>query len=127
MHFLVLSFKQSLQNELVGQLYKYDATLVHSACFVIAAPPFLQLSMCYDTRLCLHKLMPNSPHDVCTRGFMTLTRAVPCTVFYREQVMADLMRETEDVASKRRAFREMRELLRSALDIVNEVRIVLAT
>jgi hypothetical protein len=47
--------------------------------------------------------------------------------FNREQVMADLMRETEDVASKRRAFREMRELLRSALDIVNEVRIVLAT
>ena len=40
----------------------------------------------------------------------------------REQVMADLMRETEDVASKRRAFREMRDLLRSALDIVNEVR-----
>lgn len=36
--------------------------------------------------------------------------------------MADLMRETEDVASKRRAFREMRDLLRSALDIVNEVR-----
>ncbi len=41
---------------------------------------------------------------------------------YREQVMADLMRETEDVASKRKAFREMRDLLRSALDIVNEVR-----
>jgi hypothetical protein len=37
--------------------------------------------------------------------------------------MADLMRETEDVASKRKAFREMRDLLRSALDIVNEVRL----
>lgn len=39
----------------------------------------------------------------------------------REQVMADLMRETEDVASKRKAYREMRDLLKSALDIVNEV------
>lgn len=36
--------------------------------------------------------------------------------------MADLMRETEDVASKRRAFKEMHALLRQALDIVNEVR-----
>lgn len=36
--------------------------------------------------------------------------------------MADLMKETEDVASKRKAYREMRDLLKSALDIVNEVR-----
>ena len=35
--------------------------------------------------------------------------------------MADLMKETEDVASKRKAYREMRDLLKSALDIVNEV------
>lgn len=27
MHFLVLHFKQSLQNELVGQLYKYASLL----------------------------------------------------------------------------------------------------
>jgi len=40
---------------------------------------------------------------------------------HREQVMADLMKETEDVASKRKAYREMRDLLKSALDIVNEV------
>jgi hypothetical protein len=35
--------------------------------------------------------------------------------------MAELMKETEDVASKRKAYREMRDLLRSALEIVNEV------
>lgn len=39
-----------------------------------------------------------------------------------EHVIGDLMRETEDIASKRKAFREMRDLLRTALDIVNEVR-----
>ena len=37
--------------------------------------------------------------------------------------MAELMRETEDIASKRKAYREMRDLLRSALEIVNEVRL----
>jgi hypothetical protein len=62
MHFLVLSFKQSLQNELVGQLYKYDATLVHSAYFVIAAPPFCncQCAMtlgCACINLCLTRHM----------------------------------------------------------------------
>lgn len=40
----------------------------------------------------------------------------------REQVMKDLMRETEEVASKRKAFREMRDLLHRASEIVNEVR-----
>ncbi|KAJ1432693.1 dynamin-2 [Ochromonadaceae sp. CCMP2298] len=61
MRFLVLSFKESLQNELVAQLY-------------------------------------------------------------REEVMSELMRETEDVAGKRRAYKEMRDLLHSALEIVHEVR-----
>jgi len=61
MRFLVLTFKEGLQNELVSQLYK-------------------------------------------------------------EQVMADLMRETDDIASKRKAYREMRDLLQSAMEIVHEVR-----
>ena len=61
MHFLVNSFKQSLQNELVAHLYK-------------------------------------------------------------EEVMSELMRETEDVASRRKAYKEMKELLRRAVEIVNEVR-----
>ena len=41
---------------------------------------------------------------------------------YKEQIMADLMRETEDVASRRKACREMKELLQRAMEIVNEVR-----
>ena len=61
MHFLVNSFKQSLQNELVAHLYK-------------------------------------------------------------EEVMSELMRETDDVASRRKAYKEMKELLRRAVEIVNEVR-----
>lgn len=36
--------------------------------------------------------------------------------------MVELMRETEDVASKRRAIKEMKDLLQRALEIVNEVR-----
>lgn len=39
----------------------------------------------------------------------------------REQLLADLMKETDDIASKRKAFREMKELLLRAIDIVNEV------
>ena len=36
--------------------------------------------------------------------------------------MSELMRETEDVASRRKAYKEMKELLRRAVEIVNEVR-----
>ena len=61
MHFLVNNFKETLQNELVSQLYK-------------------------------------------------------------DQIMTDLMRETEDIASRRRAYKEMKELLKRAIEIVNEVR-----
>lgn len=60
MRFLVITFKESLQNELVSQLY-------------------------------------------------------------REQVMGELMKETDEVASKRRAFSEMRDLLHRASEILNEV------
>eukprot|EP01034_Spumella_vulgaris_P023710 gene23710-29958_t len=61
MHFLVVNFKQSMQNELVSQLY-------------------------------------------------------------REQVMDDLMKEAPDIATKRKAYSEMRDLLFRANEIVNEVR-----
>jgi dynamin 1-like protein len=36
--------------------------------------------------------------------------------------MADLMRETEEVASRRKACKEMKELLQRAMEIVHEVR-----
>lgn len=36
--------------------------------------------------------------------------------------MAYYMKETEEIASKRRAFREMRDLLHRANEIVNEIR-----
>lgn len=41
---------------------------------------------------------------------------------YRETILPDLLRETEDIESKRKACLESRETLRRALDIVNEVR-----
>ena len=41
---------------------------------------------------------------------------------YKEEMMLDLMKETPDVASRRKACREMKELLRRGLEIVNEVR-----
>jgi dynamin 1-like protein len=36
--------------------------------------------------------------------------------------MAELLRESEDVATRRRAYRDMRSLLGRALEILNEVR-----
>jgi hypothetical protein len=36
--------------------------------------------------------------------------------------MTELMKETEDIASQRRALKEMHELLFKASEIVNEVR-----
>lgn len=41
---------------------------------------------------------------------------------YRESMMAEMMRETPDVAQRREEIHEMRALLQKALDIVNEVR-----
>lgn len=41
---------------------------------------------------------------------------------YKETILSDLMKETEDIASRRKACREMKELLQRALEIVNEVR-----
>eukprot|EP01035_Chromulina_nebulosa_P060985 gene60985-83419_t len=34
--------------------------------------------------------------------------------------MSDLMKETEDIAAKRKAFKEMKELLMKAVDIVRD-------
>ena len=39
----------------------------------------------------------------------------------RDNVMTDLMKETDDIASKRKAYAEMRDLLQKAVEIVNEV------
>jgi dynamin 1-like protein len=41
---------------------------------------------------------------------------------YRDDIMQDLMKESEDVAAKRKALREQADILRHALEIVNEVR-----
>ena len=41
---------------------------------------------------------------------------------YKENEIADLLRETDDVAQRRRTCAEMRGLLGRALEIVNEVR-----
>jgi dynamin 1-like protein len=41
---------------------------------------------------------------------------------YRESLFTDLLKETDDVAAKRQACREMRDLLLKAMEIVNEVR-----
>jgi hypothetical protein len=38
--------------------------------------------------------------------------------------MTELMKETEDIASQRRALKEMHELLFKASEIVNEVRMM---
>ena len=40
----------------------------------------------------------------------------------REGIIAELMKETDDVASRRKACKEMKELLQRALEILNEVR-----
>ena len=39
----------------------------------------------------------------------------------REGIIAELMKETDDVASRRKACKEMKELLQRALEILNEV------
>jgi hypothetical protein len=39
----------------------------------------------------------------------------------RESLFEDLLKETDDVAAKRLACQEMRDLLMAAMEIVNEV------
>ena len=41
---------------------------------------------------------------------------------YKDDAMAEVMRETPDVARRRAEIQEMRTLLQKALEIVNEVR-----
>ena len=41
---------------------------------------------------------------------------------YKDDHIQDLMKETDDIAQRRKTCREMRELLQRALEIVNEVR-----
>eukprot|EP01035_Chromulina_nebulosa_P018712 gene18712-24471_t len=41
---------------------------------------------------------------------------------YKDNLISELMKETDDVANKRKACREMKDLLQKALEIVNEVR-----
>lgn len=62
MHFLVLSFKQSLQNELVGQLYKYvlyKCIYEHQICIIallsksVTNRPTVLLYLLYVDGFCL--------------------------------------------------------------------------
>ena len=39
----------------------------------------------------------------------------------RENLINELMKETDDIASRRKACKEMKDLLQRALEIVNEV------
>ena len=41
---------------------------------------------------------------------------------YKDDHIGNLMKETDDIAQRRKTCREMRELLQRALEIVNEVR-----
>jgi dynamin 1-like protein len=41
---------------------------------------------------------------------------------YRESMISDLMQEADDIAQRRKTCQEMRDLLKKALEIVNEVR-----
>lgn len=40
---------------------------------------------------------------------------------YRDNLIADLMKEAEEVAEKRLACKEMKDLLQRAVEIINEV------
>lgn len=44
-------------------------------------------------------------------------------MIFRENLLSELMRETDDIAQSRKRCRETKELLQKAVDIVNEVRV----
>ena len=67
-------------------------------------------------------LVPKTIMHVLVKTFKEGLQNELVSNLYRETIMADLMRETEDIASRRKACREMKELLQRALEIVNEVR-----
>jgi hypothetical protein len=47
--------------------------------------------------------------------------SLSCLLLRRESLFEDLLKETDDVAAKRLACQEMRDLLMAAMEIVNEV------
>ena len=57
-----------------------------------------------------------------SRCFIFLLQNELVSELYRENNINDLMQEADDIAQRRKTCFEMRELLRKALDIVNEVR-----
>jgi Dynamin GTPase effector domain len=59
-----------------------------------------------QTTLLSYPLTSTSPYDPC---------------YCREGIIGELMKETEEVASRRKACKEMKELLQRALEILNEV------
>lgn len=60
-------------------------------------------------------------HFLVNHGKENLQNELVSTL-YKESMMAEVMRETPDVAQRRSEIQEMRTLLQRALDIVNEVR-----
>ena len=67
-------------------------------------------------------LVPKTIMHFLVNNFKEALQNELVTQLYKEQVMTDLMRETDDIASRRKAYKEMKELLRRAVEIVNEVR-----
>lgn len=55
-------------------------------------------------------------------GFKDSLQNELISTLYRESLFSDLLKETDDVATKRQDCREMRDLLLKAMEIVNEVR-----
>ena len=67
-------------------------------------------------------LVPKTIMHFLVNNFKASLQNELVTQLYKEEIMTDLMRETEDVASRRKSYKEMKELLRRAMEIVNEVR-----
>jgi hypothetical protein len=73
-------------------------------------------SLCEQVYLPLHAYL----HTVVIHTYMHHGQCLNASVC-REPLMSELMKETDDIAAKRKAFKEMKELLMKAVDIVNEV------
>ena len=72
----------------------------------------MQTDLCYD--IVILSYIHNPSHIITYHIISHVT-------IYSEQVMSELMRENDDIATKRKACKEMHDLLLSALEIVNEV------
>jgi len=66
-------------------------------------------------------MVPKTVMHFLVNGFRDGLQNELVAQLYRESTLSELMRETEDVAARRKAALEMKELLQRALDIVNEV------